>query len=248
LNPLLREAFDYAIDRQAIVKTSLIGYGQPGSSIIPPSTGHWYDPAVKPTPFDLSKANQLLDQAGYKMGPNGIRIANGHPMSYTVILPSDTTNGYGERSFLIVQQDFKKIGVRLTPRNLDNSAAFNAIVANHYKSFELVMWGWFPNPDPNFMLGVVTCQAWYAWSDTGYCNKSYDNLFQQQSATTNPQKRQQIVYKMQQMIYNARPYLVLDYTESIEVHSAKWVDLPTVGGVSWSTFSKIPFETLHLAG
>ena len=248
LNPLLREAFDYAIDRQAIVRTSLLGYGQPGSSIIPPSTGHWYDQAIKPTPFDLSKANQLLDQAGYKMGPNGIRIANGHPMSYSVILPADTTNGYGERSFLIVQQDFKKIGVQLTPRNLDNSAAFSAITADHYKSFELVMWDWFPNPDPNFMLGSVTCQAWYAWSDTGYCNKTYDNLFQRQSATTNPQKRQQIVYKMQQMIYNARPYLVLDYTESLEAHNAKWVDLPTVGGVSWSTFSKIPFETLHLAG
>ena len=248
LNPLLREAFDYAVNREAIVKTSLLGYGQPGSSIIPPSTGRWNDAAIKPTPFNLGKANQLLNQAGYRMGPNGIRIANGHPMSYTVILPADTTNGYGERSFLIVQQDFKKIGVQLTPRNLDNSAAFNAITADHYKSFELVMWGWFPNPDPNFMLSVVTCQAWYAWSDTGYCNKTYDNLFRQQSAITNPQKRQQIVYKMQQMIYNERPYLVLDYTESLEAHTSKWVDLPTAGGVSWSTFSKIPFETLHLAG
>src|SRR5499427_7776124 len=186
LNPLLRQAFDAAINRTAIVKTSLLGYGQPGSSIIPPSTGRWNDAAIKPTPFDLAQANQLLNQAGYKMGPNGIRIANGHPMSYSVILPADTTNGYGERSFLIVQQDFKKIGVQLRPRNLDNSAAFSAIVADHYKSFELVMWDWFPNPDPNFMLGSVTCQAWYAWSDTGYCNKTYDNLFQQQSATTNP--------------------------------------------------------------
>ena len=48
LNPLLRQAFDAAIDRQAIVKTSLLGYGQPGSSIIGPATGHWYDPAIKP--------------------------------------------------------------------------------------------------------------------------------------------------------------------------------------------------------
>ena len=57
LNPLLRQAFDYAIDRQAIVKTSLLGYGQPGSSIIPPATGHWYNPAVKPPPFNLAKAS-----------------------------------------------------------------------------------------------------------------------------------------------------------------------------------------------
>src|SRR5215471_5201901 len=62
LNPLLRQAFDYAIDRQAILKTSLLGYGTPGSSIIGPATGHWYDSAIKPAPFSLAKANQLLDQ------------------------------------------------------------------------------------------------------------------------------------------------------------------------------------------
>src|SRR5215813_6369212 len=112
LNPLLRQAFDDAIDRQAIVKTSLLGYGQPGSSIIGPATGHWYDPSIKPPPFDLAKANQLLDQAGYKMGPNGLRVANGHPMSYTVIIPSDLANSYTQRSFQIVQGDFKQIGVQ----------------------------------------------------------------------------------------------------------------------------------------
>src|SRR5215813_4057404 len=103
LNPLLRQAFDNAIDRQAIVKTSLLGYGQPGSSIIPPSTGQWHNPSVRPTPFNLAKAAQLLDQAGFKMGPNGVRIADGHPMSYTIIMPADTTGGYGDRSFQIIQ-------------------------------------------------------------------------------------------------------------------------------------------------
>ena len=144
LNPLLRQAFDAAIDRQAIVKTSLLGYGQPGSSIIPPATGHWYDPAIKPTPFDLAKANQLLDQAGYKMGPNGLRVANGHPMSYTVIVPDSMANSYEQRSFQIIQGDFKKIGVKLTEKTLDDSAAYDAILANNYKNFEISMWDWGP--------------------------------------------------------------------------------------------------------
>src|SRR5215813_1266899 len=140
LNPLLRQAFDAAIDRSAIVKTSLLGYGQPGSSIIRPATGHWYDPSIKPPPFDLAKANQLLDQAGYKMGPNGLRVANGHPMSYTVIIPSDLANSYTQRSFQIVQGDFKQIGVQLIEKVLDDSAAYDAILANNYKNFELSLW------------------------------------------------------------------------------------------------------------
>ena len=56
LNPLLRQAFDHAIDRQAVVATSLLGHGQPGSTIIPPATGHWSDPAITPTPFSLATA------------------------------------------------------------------------------------------------------------------------------------------------------------------------------------------------
>jgi peptide/nickel transport system substrate-binding protein len=248
LNPLLRQAFDAAIDRQAIVKTSLLGYGQAGSSIIGPATGHWYNPAIKPASFDLARANQLLDQAGYKMGPGGVRIADGHQMSYTVIIPTDIANAYGQRSFQIIQTDFQKIGVKLTEKTLDASAAYNAILANNYKNFEISMWDWGPLPDPDFMLSVLTCGSWTVWNDTGYCNKSYDNLYQAQSAAMNPAKRQQIIYQMQQMAATTKMYLVLDYPDSIEAHSTAWTDLPLVGGSSFVSMSKIPFETVHQVG
>jgi peptide/nickel transport system substrate-binding protein len=248
MNPLVRQAFDAAIDRQAIVHTSLLGHGRAGSSIIPPATGHWSDPAIKPTPFSLTRANHLLDQAGYKMGSNGVRMANGHPMSYTVIMPADIQNTYGQRSFQIIQPDFKKIGVQLNLKVLDASAAYNAITANNYKNFELSMWDWYPLSDPDFMLSVLTCVTWNTWNDTGYCSKAYDSLYQAQSAATTPAKRQQIVNQMQQMIASQRVYLVLDYPDTIEAHSPAWTDLPLVAGISWNSMSKIPFESVHQAG
>ena len=248
LNPLLREAFDYAVDRKQIVSTSLLGYGAPGSTIIPPVTGSWSDPAIKPTPFSLSKAGALLDQAGYKMGPNGLRIANGHPMTYTMIMPAQSSEHYGARSFQIIQADFKKIGVQLVPQNLDDTAAYNAILANNYKNFEMSMWDWFPLTDPDFMLSVLTCDSWTVWNDSGYCSKAYDNLYSQQSAAIDPAQRRQIVYQMQEVIAKARTYLVLDYPDSIEAHSTKWTDLPLVAGGSWTSMSTIPFTSVHLAG
>jgi peptide/nickel transport system substrate-binding protein len=248
VNPLLRQAFDAAIDRQAIVHTSLLGHGKSGSSIIPPATGHWNDPAIKPATFDLAKANQLLDQAGYKMGPGGVRMANGHPMSYQVIMPTDIQNLYGQRSFQIIQADFKKIGVQLNLKVLDDSAAYDAITANDYKDFEISMWDWYPLTDPDFMLSVLTCVTWNTWNDTGYCSKNYDRLYQAQSAATSPAKRQQIIYQMQQMIASQRIYLVLDYPDTIEAHSTRWTDLPLVAGISWNSMSKIPFESVHQAG
>jgi peptide/nickel transport system substrate-binding protein len=248
LNPLLRQAFDAAIDRQAIIKTSLLGFGQPGSSILGPAIGHWYDPAIKPTPFDLAKAKQLLDQAGYKLGPNGLRVANGHPMSYTVIVPDSMATSYEQRSFQIMQGDFKKIGVKLTEKTLDDSAAYDAILANNYKNFELSLWDWGVLPDPDFMLSVLTCVSWNVWNDTGYCNKTYDNLYQAQGAAVNPAKRQQIVYQMQQMIATQKPYLVIDYPDSIEAHSPAWTDLPLIADSSFWEGSKIPFESVHQVG
>jgi peptide/nickel transport system substrate-binding protein len=248
MNPLLRQAFNAAVDRKAIVSTSLLGHGEPGGSIIPPVTGRWSDPSIKPAQFSLARANQLLDQAGYKMGGNGLRIADGHPMSYSVILPTDISENYGNRSFQIIQSDFKKIGVRLTPKNLDDSAAYDAIKAGQYRNFELSMWDWFPLTDPDFMLSVLTCGSWNVWNDTGYCSKTYDKLYQDQSAATNPAKRQQIVYQMQQMMATTLPYLVLDYPDSIEARSPAWGDLPEVGGGSFNSMSKIPFTTVHQTG
>jgi len=247
LNPLLREAFDYAIDRPAIVATSLLGFAQPGSSIIPPATGHWSDPAVTATPFSLTTANRLLDQAGYLMGPGGLRIADGHPMSYTMILPDDTADGYGLRSFAIIQTDFRKIGVQLIPEILDDSAANNAIYASSYRDFELVMWDWQLPEDPDPMLSYLTCGSWYSLSDTGYCNATWDRMYEEQSLQMNPVARQRIVYQMQQMAAEQRIDLVLDYPDEIEAHSSHWADLPVVNGASFGN-SKIPFELVHWAG
>ncbi len=69
LNPNVRKAFEYAMDRNTIDKVAFLGYAQPAQSIIPPATGKWYDPAVKPLPYSLAKANALLDAAGYERGP-----------------------------------------------------------------------------------------------------------------------------------------------------------------------------------
>jgi peptide/nickel transport system substrate-binding protein len=248
LNPLLRQAFDAAVNRQAIVKTSLLGYGEPGSSIIGPASGHWYDPAIKPTAFSLAKANQLLDQAGYKMGPNGLRVADGHPMSYTVIIPDSQANDYSQRSFQIMQGDFKQIGVKLNEKILDDSAAYDAILANKYRDFEMSLWSWGPYPDPDFMLSVLTCVSWNVWNDTGYCSKGYDGLYQAQSAAISPARRQQVVYQMQQMVASQRIYLVLDYPDTIQAMSPAWTDLPLIADSSFWAAAKIPLESVHQVG
>jgi peptide/nickel transport system substrate-binding protein len=236
LDPRVREAIEYATDRSQIIKTAWLGLAQPGSTIIAPADGSWHDATVKVLPFDLAKANHLLDAAGDKMGPNGVRIAGGHPMSYKVIFPPDE-RGTGDRTFQIMQSDLQKIGISITQQNMDDSATFNAISApnSKYQTFDMAMWDWVPPVDPDFMLSVVTCAQLGNNSDSGYCNPAYDRMYAKQSTLISTAARRALIWQMQQYIYAAKPYIILDYPDIIEAHSTQWAGFtvsPVMGSVN----------------
>ncbi|HEY1330313.1 MAG TPA: ABC transporter substrate-binding protein [Actinomycetota bacterium] len=250
LNPLVRQALEYAVDREQIVKTAWLGYSQTGSTIIAPADGIWHNPTIHALPFDLAKANQLLDQAGYPKGSDGIRVANGHKMVYAVIFPPDE-KGPGDRAFQIIQSDFRQIGIVISQRNMDDDATFEAITNpdNKYLTFDFAMWDWVPPVDPDFMLSVMTCQQLGNNSDTGYCNPSYDQMYAQQGTLTNEKQRQQLIWKMQQTIYDDRPYLILNYPDIIEAHSKQWTGFvlaPVMGSVN--SLSKLTLLGVHEVG
>jgi peptide/nickel transport system substrate-binding protein len=234
LDPRVRQAIEYATDRGQIIKTAWLGLAQPGSTIVAPADGTWHDSALKPLPFDLAKANALLNAAGYKMGANGVRIAHGHPMSYNVIFPPDE-RGTGDRTFQIMQSDLAKIGIAISQQNMDDSATFNAISHDNYRTFDMAMWDWVPPVDPDFMLSVVTCAQLGNNSDSGYCNHTYDQMYAKQSTLISTSARRALIWQMQQYIYAAKPYIILDYPDIIEAHSPKWtgfVVAPVMGSVN----------------
>ena len=174
--------------------------------------------------FDLALANKLLDQAGFKKGSDGIRVANGQKMSYNVIAPTDVQSI--PRTFQIIQTDFNKIGVQLKEEALDSTAAFDKMISpnNTYQGFDLAMWDWVALIDPDFMLSVVTCDQYGGWSDSGYCNKSYDKMYSEQQVAPTEANSRQIVWAMQAMLYDQRPYLWLSNDDSVAAVSSKWAD------------------------
>lgn len=221
LNPLVHQAFNVAIDRQSIAKIAFNGDARPAMSPIPLADTGWHDPSITPPQFTLTKANSLLTQAGYKMGPNGVRVASGHPMAYTVILATDEL-GPRTRAFDIIQSDFAKIGVKLTVKVTDDSTAATLELAPSTK-FDLAMWGWTPpGPDPTFMLNTYTCAQWGGWSETAYCNHSFDKLFHQQSTTLKVAKRRAIVYQMQQMLAKTLPEYIYVYENVNDAWNKHW--------------------------
>jgi peptide/nickel transport system substrate-binding protein len=250
LNPKVREAMEYAIDRSSIADTAWLGYASPGSTIIPAgnATGgvQWHDPSVQPLPFDIAKANQILDSLGYQRGSDGIRVADGQPMSYQVVFPQDE-EGAGDRAFQIIQQDFKQIGVQLAQKRLDDNAAWNAMYSGGHYVFDIAMWDWFPAADPDFILSVLTCDQYGNWNDTGYCNPTYDKLYKDQKAAVDPQQRQKIIFQMQEMVYKDRPYIILTYDKRLDAWSPKWVGLVESTQGIFNNFSTQSLTSVHQA-
>jgi peptide/nickel transport system substrate-binding protein len=235
LDPKVRQAMEHAIDRDEIIKTAWLGYATPGSTMIAPASG-WHNDAIKGLPFDLGKANQLLDEAGYTKGADGIRVADGHRMDYQLIFATDE-RGAGDRAFQIIQNNFAKIGIKITQQVMDGEAAWTAIVGpdEDYPTYDLAMWDWVPPLDPQFILSVVTCDSWGFFSDSGYCDSSYDEMFLKQGTLTDPAERHAFINEMQQKLFDDRPYIILNYPHVIEAHSPKWdgfVLSPVMGSVN----------------
>jgi peptide/nickel transport system substrate-binding protein len=239
----VRKALAHGVDRQRIIDTVFNGYGKPAGSMLTTLSGDLLNPNVEPEAFDLDLGNQILDDAGYAKGADGIRVTpDGEKMEYDVITP-DSVEGL-DRQFEIIQEDWGKLGVKITQKKMDGTAAFEAITApdSKYEDFDIMMWNWVGYIDPDFMLSVVTCDQWGGWSDTGYCNAEYDELYKAQGLAVDPDERREIVWKMQDIQYRDKPYIQVVQLETITAYTDEWSGLtdPFLQGIS-----KIPWNAIY---
>ncbi|WFE47882.1 ABC transporter substrate-binding protein [Verrucosispora sp. WMMD1129] len=83
-----RRAVNLAIDRQAMVDTILAGQGTPASSPVAPALAQWHVPSTA-FAFDRAQAARLLDEAGWRPGPDGVRVKDGVRAELPVLYPGD---------------------------------------------------------------------------------------------------------------------------------------------------------------
>jgi peptide/nickel transport system substrate-binding protein len=241
LDPKVREAFAHAIDRQEIADVVYGGYARPTASIVAPYSRDWMNPSLQPETFDIVLANQLLDEAGYPRGSDGTRVdKDGEKMEYEVIIPQEVEGI--QREFEVVQKGLAEIGVKVTPAVYDATTAFEKIGEPDYtyQVFDLAMWDWVGLYDPDFILSVVLCSQW-GYGDTGYCDEEYDRLYEEQSLELDPERRKEIVYQLQEKLYNDRPYIQLVVLDVATARRNDWASFQEqIAG-----YSKRPWVEAH---
>lgn len=208
----VRQALLYALDRQAMVDAIYFGQALVAVGTMPKLS--WaYDPSAitNKYPYDLNKAKQLLDQAGWKAGSDGILAKNGQKLSFTGYT-SSVSNTF-EQLMTVFQQSWKKIGVDCTPKFEEWNAFLDRITGTHTFDIFLVGFVWGVDPDQTTMWDSTAFTGGFNMGK--FSNAQVDQYLQQGLATTDQKQRTQIYAQMQNVLMDELPEAILFFPKGI---------------------------------
>jgi len=231
-NPVLldqkfRQALEWAVDRQKVVDLAMNGYAKVGSTLLVPYSPYaWTPPQSEQYTYDPAKANALLDAAGYKMGPDGVRLdKHGKPIVLRLYVTTDSPEN--QTAAKLIAGWFKAVGVGVKLSVMDPGALLDAQYNYNGKVFapnyDMYVWYWVQDVDPYFMLSIYTPAQVEGWNDCSWTNPAYTKLNEEQATTIDFAQRKAITDQMQAMFYQASPYIILTYPYQLEAYNtAKW--------------------------
>lgn len=223
LDPIIRQALAMATDKSYIVDNFYFGLAEEGSTLIPAVNSLWhYEPnASERIEYNLTKANEILEAAGYVDGPDAdtVRectasswavqeglVPEGKPLTYEIIVQREHPEERDMAMFL--QDEFSKIGVRLNYLIVDE--AFLATMVYSYE-YDTAIWYRSADVDPNYILFTQSRNAWNGWSDTKYSNPAYEENYSLSVMTLDPVQRKVFVDNCQRIHYTDAPYIIFAY-------------------------------------
>ena len=214
----VRVALAHATNKQQLIDVLLLGKGTPGLTLIPNGLGMWFNNSLQDYEYNPAKANKILDDAGY-VYDGEIRCAvldcpYGSPiMNFRMYWPSDSVDA--PRMAELLAGMWKEIGVGLYPQAIDPDA-LTALCCPAF-DFDIMLWGWGSDPDPNLLLNVMRTESIATGSsETGYSNARYDALYEQQSVELDLKKRQALVWEMQRLVHEDAVYIIPYYEMQVQ--------------------------------
>ena len=240
-NPLLKDrtirlALSYAVDRKQLVEVALAGRGIPGSVILPAGLGEWHldIPAAQQYNANPGKAKALLDAAGYiDRNGSGVRSAkDGKPLSFRLIAIANTSVDVAAAQ--LFRDACAKVGIQLNLTTLDVNTLGATVYNAKAPNWDIFVWGWDSGVyDPDYMLGVPLCSQIGSNNDVYYCNRHYDQLYNEQATELDHARRLALVHEAQQFYYDDAAYIVMWYQNQLQAYRTDtWTGwTPITGGM-----------------
>jgi peptide/nickel transport system substrate-binding protein len=253
LDPAFRDALGYAVDKKTLIEKVLGGYGDAGTTIVPPVLTQWHVQPDHLRTFDIELAKQKLDAAGYPLDASGKRLdKEGKPINLRMYMP-DSDENYPKAAQFIADW-YGQLGVTVSTQVLSSASLTDKILAPDYDptntaDYDIELWGWSGGVDPNGLLQIFKCDAISGGSsDSQYCNPAFDQMYDDQLAATTADARKTILAQMQNLIYDKAVYDILYYDANLEAYRtdrfAGWVNQPEANGTPFFTYSTLQYTTL----
>jgi peptide/nickel transport system substrate-binding protein len=191
----VRQALNYAIDKQGLINAVLNGYGTLGTSFVP-SGVMFYDNNLTPYNQDLKKAKDLLAQAGY---PNG-----GIKLELLIRSGDAVTNQIG----VILKDAFSKIGVDLTIKQMEDATVTSLLSSFN---FDMTLYPWSSDMvDPSEVVDrVIVARSFTSNDAPGWKDNTAIQLAADAKTEQDPAKRQKIYTQLQEIHAKESPMITL---------------------------------------
>jgi len=216
-----RRALQYATDRQTLVDVVLFGNGIPATSFMPKGALYWND-TLEGYPYDLAKAQEELAQSAT---PDGFALE----LSTIAGFVSD------ESMATALKDMWSQIGVEVTISPLETSI-FNEAFTN--ATFQAMSQYWTNDIiDPDELVGFAVLQESVQAFHTGWENAEAQDLTRQGAAESDPQKRKEIYFRIQEIHSEESPMLPLYYQPYLNVTTTQVHNFqhPPTGQYNWKT-------------
>lgn len=229
-DPRVRQALILAVDREAIVKTILKGYGQVATGPIHPALGDYYNPDVKTYGYDLDQAAKLLADAGWTKGSDGI-LVNDKGQRFTILFNGPKGFPVLEQILTYAQQQYLGLGIDVT---LDIPEWSVHLKKYHNLEYDLLLQWWITPPDPDLYDHYYSESSSNWWA---YKNPELDKQIIQARSEPDHAKRVKEVHQIQAVLAEDLPVIYLYYAQEIQVRSKRTQGLPEMGyrdALSWA--------------
>lgn len=204
----VRQALIYGLDRKKYVDTALKGYGTVANVPIHPTSWAYTEEGVNKYEYDKEKAKKLLDEAGWKVGSDGIREKDGQKLKLSYFGPSSAKDS--DLLIPIAKENYKEIGVEFNPEFMD----FNTMLSKVNKGdYDLASVSAPITSDPSETAGEYLSTA--NETSLGYKNAKVDELIQKGIETVDIEKRKPIYKELYKELSDDPPVILLNYRRTI---------------------------------
>lgn len=209
-NPKVREAINYAINRQALVKVAFAGYATPATGIVPPTLAYAQSyPAWK---YDPAKARELLKEAGF---PNG----------FSTTLWSSHNHSTAQKVLQFTQQQLAQVGIKAQLTAMDAGQRAAEVEAKGQKESGVRMFytGWSASTgEADWALSpLFASQNWppTLFNTAFYSNPQVDKDLVDALKTTNSEEKSRLYKDAQDTIWKESPWVPLVVEKLVSAHN-----------------------------